>query len=113
MEALTTLFHDYLELVASDPLGIISDTVLDTIRELSISVVSILRRLIRIILSVLLVAGLCCMDVTVGSLRISMCLMDLCFDTIEVLLGRLLNMSPCLGLVLHVALLSLLILFVF
>jgi hypothetical protein len=111
MEALTTLVQDVFELVANDPLDIISDSVFDTVRLLITGVVRISCRLIRIIMAVLLVAGLCCMDVTIGSLRLSMCLMDLCLDTIEVLIGRFVNTSPRLCLILHVMFLSLLILF--
>lgn len=112
MEALRTLVLNAFEFVASDPLNFISDNVLDTIRLLITGVVSIFSRLIRIIMALLVVAGLCCMDVTRGSLRISMCLMDLCLDTIEVLLGHFLHVSPRFSVVLHVTVLSLLILFI-
>jgi hypothetical protein len=112
MEAFTTLVQDVFELVATDPLDIISDTISDTIQELSLGLVSILRRLIRIVMAVPIVAVLCCMDAVVGSLRISMCIMGFCFDMIEVLLGRLLDVSPRVCPVLHVAFLSLLILLV-
>jgi hypothetical protein len=112
MEALTTLVQDVLELVASDPLDFMSDNFLDTVRQLGTGVVSMVHRLIRMIMAVLIVAVLCCMDVTVGSLRISMCLTDLCLDTIEVLLGRLVNVGPRHSIVIHIAFLSLLILLV-
>jgi hypothetical protein len=112
MEALTSLVHDAFELVVSVPIHIISDSVFDTVRLLITGVVSISCRLIRIIMAVLVVAGLCCMDITIGSLRLSMCLADLCLDTIEVLIGHFVNMNPRLSLALHAAILSLLILFI-
>lgn len=112
MKALVALIRDIGELVGIDPLGIISDTILDTLWKIGLGLVSILRRLIRIVIAALILAVLCCLDVTVGSLRISMCIMNLCLDMIEVLLRRVLNVSPYVYSYLHVGFLSLLILLV-
>lgn len=112
MKALISLLQDIGELVASDPLDIISTSILDTIWEIGLGVVSIFRRLIRTAMAVLLLAVLCSMDFAVGSLRISMCLMDLCFDVIEVPLERIWNVSPRVCPILHATFVSLLILLV-
>lgn len=109
IEVLGFLVHDILELVARDPLDIIADTVLRTIGNIGLGLVSIVRRIIRIIVAAVVLAVPCCMDVVVGSLRISMCLVDLCFDVVEVLLGRLVSVDSRVFPVLHVAFLSFLI----
>lgn len=112
MKTPVALMRDIGELVGSDPLDIISDTILDTLWEIGLGLVSIFPRLIRIVMATLILAILCCLDVTVGSLRISMCIMNLCLDMIEILLRRVLNVSPHVYSFLHVGFLSLLILLV-
>lgn len=112
IEALGSLVHDILELVASDPLDTIADNVLQTIGKIGLGLVSIIRHIIRILVAAVVLAVLCCMDVAVGSLRISMCLVDLCFDVIEiieVLLGRPVNVDSGVFPILHVVLLSFLV----
>jgi len=108
IEALGSLVYDILELVASDPLDTIADTILQTIGNLGMGL-DIIRHIIRILVAAVVLAVLCCMDVAVGSLRISMCLVDLCFDVIEVLLGRLVSVDSRVFPILHVAFLSFLI----
>lgn len=109
IEALGSLVHDILELVASDPIDTIADTILQTIGNIGQGVVSIIRHIIRIFVAAVVLAVLCCIDVAVGSLRISMCLVDLCFDAIEVLLGRLVSVDSRIFPILHMAFLSFLI----
>lgn len=112
IEALDTLVQEILELVASDLLDAISDTILDTIGNIGLAMVSIIRHLIRIVVATIIVTVPCCMDIAVGSLRISMCLVDICFDVIEVLLGRFRTLDSGVFPILHVGVLSLLVLFV-
>lgn len=113
IEALGSLVHDILELMAMDPLDITADTILQTLGNIGLGLVSIIRHVIRIIVAAVVLAVLCCMDVAVGSLRISMCLVDLCFDVIEVLLGRLMGVDSRVFPILHVAFLSFLVFLVF
>lgn len=74
--------------------------------------VNMFHRLVRIIMDALILAILCSLDIIVASLRISMCIMDLCLDMIEVLLWHVLNVSPHICSYLHVVFLSLLTLLV-
>jgi hypothetical protein len=110
VKALAALVYDIGELVGSNPFHIIF--IWDTLWETSLGLVNMLHGLVQIIMNALILAILCCLDVIVASLRISMCIMDLCFDMIEVLLRRVLNVSPLICSFLHVAFLSLLILLV-